>query len=200
MRSGSSSAAPRRKQTAPTKVPRLTSSTFRGSPLSGITYEATADTPNATEPIRFKNAIQPDSPRTRRNSPCATSAHASPLATRKQTDPRASGRQIHRFGLRGVERGEEREARADVEVQRADQLHDRRPPVDAMGLPERTTRRRSGRRRRCPASARPRRTAAGPASREEERSDEVRQIVRVGPDGVEVARERHRARSTSTRS
>ena len=48
-----------KKHTPPTNVPRLISSAFQTSPVAGTTWDATADTPNATEPtsgvlVRFE--------------------------------------------------------------------------------------------------------------------------------------------------
>ena len=93
VRSRNKSNAPTRKPSAPTKVPRLDSSSFHSWPVPGTMKAATAETPNATEPPRLTAVIHQSVRRGRQaNHPWQTSHQANPLATRKQTEPRKSGR------------------------------------------------------------------------------------------------------------
>ncbi len=65
---------------------------LRGSPVVGTIFDATADTPNATDPARFSAAMRHDTLRAfQDHQPWLTSNQASPLATRKHTEPAASG-------------------------------------------------------------------------------------------------------------
>ena len=57
VRSGSNKIAAIKKHIPPIKVPRVTSMIFIGWPVVGRIYAATAETPNAIDPKRFKNAI-----------------------------------------------------------------------------------------------------------------------------------------------
>ena len=82
------SQAPAKKQTAPRNVKALVAAVFRSSPVSGTTHEVTAAIPKKTEPSMLSQAILHGAPRR-----LQTAASASPLATRKQADPRASGAQ-----------------------------------------------------------------------------------------------------------
>src|SRR5580765_8358040 len=85
--------APARKHSAPTNVPRLDSSACHTSPFDGTMKPATADTPKAIEPAMFTAPIH----QSRDLGPPSVSARAASiqaiaLATRKATDPSASGR------------------------------------------------------------------------------------------------------------
>ena len=73
-------------------MPRLVRASLRRSPF-GSTFEATAEMPKATDPTRLRALIHHPMRRGRKaHGPWHTSAHASQLATRKQIEPRASGR------------------------------------------------------------------------------------------------------------
>ena len=75
------------------KVPKLDNSTSSSAPVAGTTKAATAETPNATEPIRLASGIHHDRLLgCHEPHPCDTSNQAKALATRKHTDPTASGR------------------------------------------------------------------------------------------------------------
>jgi hypothetical protein len=70
---------------------------LRGSPVVGTIFDATADTPNATEPARFSAAMRHEMLRTRHDhQPWLTSNQARPLATRKQIEPTMSGTHTRR--------------------------------------------------------------------------------------------------------
>jgi len=81
--------APKREHSPPTKVPKFTSTMFRGRPVVGTTNDATAETPKATEPTKFRAVIHQGRLCDRQQA--HTSNHASPLATRKHTEPSAVG-------------------------------------------------------------------------------------------------------------
>src|SRR5271157_3632395 len=98
VRSGSSSMAPKRKHSPPTNVPKFTSTMFRGRPVVGTTNDATAETPKAAEPTKFRAVIHQGTLRNRQQAKERhTSNHASPLATRKHAEPSASGAQTRRL-------------------------------------------------------------------------------------------------------
>jgi hypothetical protein len=82
-----------KKHTAPTNGPRLVSSALQTSPVAGTILDATAETPNATEPAMLATPIF----HTRclgRPTPTLRGSFtsANPLATKKAIEPNASGR------------------------------------------------------------------------------------------------------------
>lgn len=75
------------------KVPRFTFSALRMSPEEGTTKEATAATAKASEPAMPAHAAHHvRASGSHRRSRCVVASTPSALATRKQTDPSASGR------------------------------------------------------------------------------------------------------------
>src|SRR5690349_20004286 len=71
---------------------------LRGSPVVVTIFDATADTPNATDPARFSAAMRHEMLRVRHDHhPWLTSNQARPLATRKQMDPTMSGTHTRRW-------------------------------------------------------------------------------------------------------
>ena len=94
-----------------------------------------AETPNATEPARFNKVIHHEVDDGRQaNGPWHSSAHDNQLETRKQTDPRASGRHTGWWSAGRAEPHDERAQGGPVEPQGADELDDGGPPVDPAVL------------------------------------------------------------------
>src|SRR5262252_1802067 len=93
VRSGSSMMAPMRKQIAPTRVWVSARPALCTWPVTGLTYPATAEMPNAMEPIRLTSVIHHDHDAGRQAAqPWQASYQDRTLDTRKQTEPIASGR------------------------------------------------------------------------------------------------------------
>ena len=82
-----------KKQTAPISVWVLARAALCTSPVTGLMYPATAETPKATDPIRLSSVIHhAHDLRRQASQPWQTSYQARALDTRKQTEPIASGR------------------------------------------------------------------------------------------------------------
>ena len=65
---------------------------LKSCPVIGGINADTAETPKAIEPTRFNNAILHEIfPICHDSSECPTSNHTSPLAIKKQMEPKASG-------------------------------------------------------------------------------------------------------------
>ena len=128
------SSAPARKQSAPNVVPAFAIAALTGSEVDGSTSDVTAATPNAIEPSMLSAAICHSRERARQQTHrWQTAASASSLATRKQTEPNASGLHTRRSVSSRVEPVLHPRERAHVEEQRPGELDERRQPVAAHG-------------------------------------------------------------------
>ena len=169
---------------------------LRGSPVVDTIFDATADTPNAIEPARLSAAMRHEMLRDAPRPPAV--AHLEPGETAGDEEADRTdhvGHPHEAVRLRGVEARVEGGERRHVEEHGAHQLHRARRPVDAGGLP------------RPEAEAPITGTGVGPRSecmgrvqrlqvlqvrgrREEDRADEERDGIGVGPDPTDVAGER----------
>ena len=132
---GSSSRAPMRKHTAPTRVPRLARSALRSSPVAGIDVagdsgDAEGDGPEQVDQ-RYPPRPRPRAP----GDPAVADLEPGQCAGHQEADraDRVGPPHVLVGGLRGQVDLHGR-AGADVEVERSDQLHRGRPPVDPPRL------------------------------------------------------------------
>ena len=130
-----SGATPRRRSRSRRRAcPGCRASPPRTSPVVGFTQAARADTPKAIEPTRF--SIATDQPRSRGrhvNQGRSTSANASALATRKAIEPREVRRPHPSSASLASRCGRQRRPGADVEHDRAGELHHAGPPLRPIG-------------------------------------------------------------------
>ena len=148
--------------------------------------------PKATEPARFSAVIHHEIREGRQaNGPSHSSAQANQLATRKQMEPSASGRQIGVvFGGR-AQPDEQRAQGGPVEPHRPDQLDARRPPVDAaVPDPQQRAEPVAVLSDEVGRGARDLHVLQEGGRREEDGPDEERDVVRGGAHRGGVGRER----------